>query len=243
MHTTTTSPTTLRTAQPLMARRLHRQVHHSQLTWHDEDDPQRAEVMRFIQTRFAATYGATVVAFMPILVSLMQQQQRTAVLGLRPASEGPLFLEQYFDAPIESVVQQQVAQPLTRDSLIEVGHLSATHHAASLLLFLTVGNLLLASGFRWLVFTATPTVAQMLGKLQLSLHQLGDADPARLADAADHWGSYYEQKPQVWVGDMASIRDSELAMSPGTSSLHWVTPLSSALMGSLRDRTCRLRAS
>ena len=64
-------------------------------------DPARAEVEAFIHAVFKNAYEADVTLFMPHLVALRDSNGiLMAAFGLRPASEGPLFLEQYLDTLI-----------------------------------------------------------------------------------------------------------------------------------------------
>jgi hypothetical protein len=65
---------------------------------------------------------------------------------------------------------------------------------------------LLAQDFRWIVFTATSTVRQILLGFGAPLVELARADGARVAGLRDDWGSYYETDPRVFAGYLPSSR-------------------------------------
>jgi hypothetical protein len=55
-------------------------------------------------------------------------------------------------------------------------------------------------GYEWVVFTATRELIGIFRKLGLSLLALAPADPSRLPEPADDWGSYYDSAPIVVAG-------------------------------------------
>ena len=59
---------------------------------------------------------------------------------------------------------------------------------------------LLAQDYRWIVFTATGALRQILEGFGAPLIELGRADPSSVATAADSWGRYYETDPRVFAG-------------------------------------------
>src|ERR1039457_3966979 len=78
-------------------------------------------VQRFISERFAATYGAQVISFMPRLFSLRgKQRELIGALGLRSAHE-TLFLERYLDSPVETAISNLVGTAVERHHVVEVG--------------------------------------------------------------------------------------------------------------------------
>ena len=54
-----------------------------------------------------------------------QPDARRAVVGLRPAMQGALFLEQYLDAPACQMIAARSGVPVRREQVIEVGNLAA----------------------------------------------------------------------------------------------------------------------
>lgn len=219
-----------------IARLLSRQLAQHAVSWHDEGSNGRNAVEDYIRARFARAYDAHVGHFMPALLALRQQDTLVAALGLRPAAEGPLFLERYLDRPVEQSLAAALRQPVPRDGIIEIGNLAADHHGASLMLFLTLGNLMRSAGYRWLVFSATPQVAGMMAKLHLDTRLLAPADPARLGHEASDWGSYYQTRPQVLVGDMDSVFAAEPCDPLQITPLRLFKDTGSALAGHLQQR-------
>lgn len=154
---------------------------------------------RLIQHRFAAQYDADVCSFMPFFLWLPELD---TVSGLKPASCGPLFLEQYLDQPIEQVVAAVAERPMSRDRIVEVGNLAVNSAGGARVLIAAMTSLLHSQGFEWVVFTATPALINSFKRMGLSPVPVANADPRRIAEA-DRWGSYYDARPQVMVGSIA----------------------------------------
>ena len=120
--------------------------------------------------------------------------------GWRGADAKPLFLENYLDAPIETILRTQTGQDLARERIVEVGNLASEKPGGSLQVILNLARHLDESGYEWVVFTATQELIGIFTKLGLPLLALAKADPARLGSAADDWGSYYDATPVVVAG-------------------------------------------
>ncbi|TPW09815.1 MAG: hypothetical protein FD130_2394, partial [Halothiobacillaceae bacterium] len=58
-------------------------------------------------------------------------------------------------------------------------------------------------GYEWVVFTATVQVRNNFAKFGIPLTYLDNADKARLGEAQNAWGSYYEQAPQIMAANTA----------------------------------------
>jgi hypothetical protein len=165
------------------------------------DAERRVELERFVQGCFARTWGARVSEFMPLLAALRSDAgELVGVLGMRPAEEGPLFLEQYLDRPVEQQVAQVARVPVFRGRITEVGNLAAVAPGGGRWLITALTAYLHAAGREWVVFTGGPELRNAFHRLGLNPLVLGPADPARLGAAADDWGRYYEQQPMVMAG-------------------------------------------
>ncbi|MDT4819630.1 Thermostable hemolysin [compost metagenome] len=139
---------------------------------------------------------------MPELLSMRNHHGAlSAVAGLRLASQGQLFLEQYLEAPAETLISQLAARPMARSQIVEVGNLASINSGNARLIIVAVTWLLHLRGLDWVVFTGAPTLINSFRRLGLEPLLLGDADPGRLGDA-QQWGTYYEQKPQVFTGSI-----------------------------------------
>ena len=175
-----------------------------QLRLHGPQDADRPEVERFIAGIFARRFGARVPAFAPLLVSLRDPGDGTivAAAGYRDARQGPLFLERYLAAPIESVLARHAAVAPERGVVVEIGHLAASRAGAGRLLMLQLGPHLEQQGFRWVVCTLTQELRRLMLRLGITPLALAKADPTALADGAADWGSYYEHGPVVLAGEL-----------------------------------------
>ncbi len=165
----------------------------------DRAAPGRAEVERFVRTAFAQRYGARVRELPACLMALRRAAgELTAVAGLRFAATGPLFLEQYLDAPIEAYLAP--ARSVAREGIVEIGSLSAHTPGQVRYLMIALAAYLYGAGYQWVVCTAVSSVRNTLSRLGLTPVLLGTANPARLGEAATEWGSYYEQHPHIIAG-------------------------------------------
>jgi hypothetical protein len=126
-----------------------------------------------------------------------------AAAGFRPANLERLFLEQYFDEPIEQVIAGKLGGPVRRREVGEIGNFASKHPCAARLLFLALANQLEAQGCTYAVATATRHLRRSLGRLSFHMTPLGKAEATRLGAAGDAWGGYYARDPQVLVGDIS----------------------------------------
>jgi Thermostable hemolysin len=170
------------------------------------DSPIRSDLEEFVRRRFERTHGAHVRSFMPTLLSIEDRwSQRVGVIGLRCAAEGPLYLEQYLDLPIERAIAARMATPPPdRRDIVEIGNLACPTGRAGLLAISVLPAYLVARGYAWIAFTATRTVRRLLQELNAPNFELAEARESRVATAPDHWGSYYAQEPRVHA---ARLRD------------------------------------
>ncbi len=176
----------------------------------------RDQVQQYIQHQFKAVYGATVSEFLPFLFTTQNAEGLTSVVGCQPAAtKDPLFLEAYLPQPVEQCLTGLFDDEVTRDDIIEVGNLVAGKLGASHLLFVLLAAIMDKAAYRWVVFTATEQVRQIMEKLHLQPHYLTEATAADLGDKGRDWGQYYVSHPQVVVGDlneaMATLRQDPMA--------------------------------
>ena len=157
----------------------------------------------FISQRFAEHYQARVRHFMPCLLGLHSADgQVQGAVGLRSAQRRPLFLERYLDEPIEQAVSRRSGVPISRGEIVEVGNLAAFGNASARLLIVALTDLLIAQGFRWVVFTGTSALLNSFQRLALDPLPLGLADPTRMGAELADWGSYYASRPQLMAGEI-----------------------------------------
>ena len=163
----------------------------------DQAAGDRAEVEGYIAAQFHDIYGARIRHFMPWLLSYGRGSTLQGALGIRPAGEEPLFLEQYLESPVETVLSDVAGAAVARGDIAEIGNLVATSRGGSRLLFLMLAELFAAADITWAIFTATPEVQHLLQKLTDNQKVLCVADGTRLGAALADWGSYYACRPAV----------------------------------------------
>lgn len=170
--------------------------------------PRREAFEQFIEARFDAAYGARVPVHYPVLMGLSAADGTVlAVAGVRFPEVETLFLETYLDGPVEQLVAGAFERPVSRESVVEIGSLAATTPGASLELFGALACWLAAvCGRRYAVATARPELTRLLQRAGFGMRTLGAADPARLGPASSAWGRYYDQRPQVFAGEIGMSR-------------------------------------
>jgi hypothetical protein len=173
--------------------------------WVTKDHPDRAGLQSFIATTFYKTYGADIHHFSDILVGCKDERgQWLAALGFSVLEKKKAFLESYLDLPLEMEIAAHLQENVLRSHIIEVGNLAAIHPGAGRTLIINMTRYLHEQGYKWVAFTATRNLLNSFKRLGIKLVQLAEADPKRLPDAGKNWGSYYDTKPQVMFGDIAS---------------------------------------
>jgi hypothetical protein len=162
---------------------------------------QRASIEAFIAERFRRVYGANVSHFGAHLLGLRDAAGTWhAAAGYTPAASGALFLEQYLDRPVEAVLSEAVGEAIPRARIVEVGNLAAVPPGFARSFVPELGRHLRAHEYRWVVFTATREVRNLLRRLCFHAYKLAPASRARLPGGAAGWGSYYAHAPQVMAG-------------------------------------------
>lgn len=163
----------------------------------------RASLEAFIAAAFLKTYGARLTHFCDTLIGCRDTQGRwMAAVGYSLGTVGDLFLEQYLDLPLEQAISARTGLDVARASVVEVGNLAANHAGAARALIVSMTRLLHSQGLHWVAFTATSGLLNSFSRLRLKPGVLAPADPRRLPDAGQHWGSYYQNQPQVMFGDI-----------------------------------------
>lgn len=191
------------------------------LDLHQAGSADRAKVEHFIHQRFAHQYGANISVFLPMLLSAADDKGISAALGFQAAGEPPLFLEQYLDCDIETMLALITRTDIRRDSIVEIGNLASGRQRATQTLFLLLAQMLHGAGYEWVVFTANRAVRTWLARMQMPAFIIREADPSRLPDKGANWGTYYDDRPVVLAANiehsfscmnthplMAHLRDS-----------------------------------
>jgi hypothetical protein len=127
---------------------------------------------------------------------------RWSVVGVRLANTEDLFLERYLDESIEPLISAAAERPVDRAGIVEVGNLAASDTGSARMSIIAITYLLAMGGLEWVAFTGNVGLVNSFHRLGLKPVTLCAADPERLGDERQHWGSYYESKPWVHVGNI-----------------------------------------
>lgn len=192
-----------------------RSTAHPLLCLHDDNAPRRVELEDFIHARYASIYQANIRHFLPFLLASWQGSQLQGALGLRPGASGTFFVENYLCNSIETIIAQQQSEYVPREQIIETGNLAGSR-GSSQLLFVVLTEVLYKAEFRWITFTATSLVINSLQRLGFAPQAVCEADVSRLGEDAQDWGSYYDNKPAVVIGNIEqayqTLQSNELAL-------------------------------
>ena len=157
----------------------------------------RSKVESFVLNKFQNRHSATIREYMPLLIDLGYDQDKSAAIGIRPGINRPFFLENYLDDPIELTLKQLAGAHVNRQSIVEIGNFAADNVRLGSLLFTLLAKALLVAGYEWMVFTATDEVERMINKLGCEQTILTDANASMVQQSSSDWGSYYDNNPKV----------------------------------------------
>ena len=181
--------------------------------WIDRAHPDRMDVQRFIADIFRRRHGAEIQYFTDVLIGCRDRDGKwAAALGFTPLACRGAFLEQYLDRPVEQVIARHEGpgnprHPVSRWDIVEVGNLAAIRAGAARSLILLMTRYLHRRHFRWVVFTATRELANSFARLSFAPVAMAPADPRKLNGAANRWGTYYDNRPQVMYGDIDAAHE------------------------------------
>lgn len=163
---------------------------------------------KLIERRYAAVFGASASPDYPdfLTVTPAWDDSPSAVLGVRFASTGPLFLEAYLDEAIEQAVSRRLGHLVERERIVEIGGLASDRSRATIALWARTSRDL-ADRADIAVAVLTAPLRLMFARLGLEILELCDADPARLGGSAADWGRYYELSPKVCLGRIAPAHE------------------------------------
>ena len=160
-------------------------------------DVERSAMQQFVAAEFLDKYGARVQQFMPWLLGLSCHDELVGVAGLRPAADGPLFIEQYLDRSIEAEVALHTGLPVARHRILEIGNLAGHYPGVTRSLFPLLTELIYMRGYAWGVCNTTHTVQNALFRLGIPFVPMVRAVPERLGNARFAWGTYYSTETTV----------------------------------------------
>ncbi|MBA6328520.1 thermostable hemolysin [Colwellia sp. MB02u-6] len=163
---------------------------------------QRSEIEQFIKQGFFKSYQAKVSVTMPHLLALCNGTYKAA-LGIRSGQDN-LFIEQYLFGAIE---QQPVfvKNNINRKDIVEIGHLFSNNQGFTLPLFMITAVSLFYLNYKYMVFSGTEKVVDLMAKSGVHCTHLGDAYQNKIQTSTDNWGSYYATNPKVIAVSLSNV--------------------------------------
>ncbi|MBA6232140.1 MULTISPECIES: thermostable hemolysin [unclassified Colwellia] len=163
---------------------------------------QRNEIEQFIKQGFFKSYQAKVSVTMPHLLALCNGTYKAA-LGIRSGRDD-LFIEQYLLGPVE---QQPVfvQNNIHRKDIVEIGHLFSNNQRFTLPLFMITAVSLFYMNYKYMVFSGTEKVVNIMAKSGVHCTHLCDAHENKIQTSTDHWGSYYATNPKVIAVSLSDV--------------------------------------
>lgn len=174
------------------------------------DHAERAQVIEYVKQTFRRVYAAEPNSFMPHFIRVSDHQRNyKAIIGYRDAEHQQLFLETYFNEPIENVLSSHIGEPVTRASIVEVGNLAEAKAGDARLAIIAATAFLHTAGYRWVVFTGVSRLRNAFRRLGLEPQELVEADDSRLSEEERKaWGSFYSERPVVCFGNIRTGHDN-----------------------------------
>ena len=190
------------------------------------ESPQQVMALQtYIQAAYTLEFNARIPHFLPCLLGLYRADGTlVGACGLNHASEGPLYLEQYLEQPIEAAINTRLGVYPARNRIIEVGNLACSEPGNARLMFAALCRLLCDNALDHVVFTSTAKLRNSFHRLSLSLIELAPARADQVGEDANAWGAYYHCQPKVMVGDLNQGRQ---ALAQGSLLLSLLAPMPS----------------
>jgi hypothetical protein len=168
-----------------------------------QDSPERRTVEHFLAQEFKKSYDADIRVHYPTLMSVQDETGAIlGALGFRFAKSEKLFLEQYLDAPVESLISKSCDKKIQRQDIVEVGNLASYGNGASIFMFTALSAYMVYQGMQYITVTATDFLHRYFSLLGVDSVTLGYADQSRLLDAGESWGTYYDTNPRILAGSI-----------------------------------------
>lgn len=184
----------------------------------DRDSIARSALEARIRSGFGTHFEACVAGFMPRFAYYEHSSGGTGVIGVRGASEEPLYLENYLERPIEDQISRVVDSQVSRDRIAEVGQFVVDERGIVTSFFRDLVPFLADQGYEWVCFTGTNRIRAILKRAGLEGLPIAAADQELVANTPDSWGTYYEHDPIVIVGKLDDPHGRWCASDAGIST-------------------------
>jgi len=201
----------------LQMEEIYQQTFSAKINYFEQGVPERTHLEDFICGVYKKYYNADIDQFYPNLLAIESRadNKRTikAVAGIRSAEHEPLFSEYYLANNLEDEIRQHLGgkdnRAVSRKTIVEVGNLAPANVGQMRWLITSITGFLYSAGFKYLVFTGVPGISNSFTRMNIPLTVLAEAKRESLPEAIrDKWGpEYYQNKPMVFLGDIAQGYD------------------------------------
>lgn len=188
------------------------------------------DISTSIRESYHQIYNASLSRCMPWLLGMYDARgELRAACGVQTASQGVFYLEQYLDAPVETMLSARINLPVSREKIVEIGNFTAHDGASARVMYAAICLLLNQYHYSWIVFTGTRKIRNIFHRLHLQPMLLTPASAARLGDTAQEWGEYYQHDPQVMAGELTNgkttLRQTSMLLNLFTTlpDAPWIT--------------------
>ncbi len=166
------------------------------------DEPGYDAACNFTSSTYRSKLDCKLSSFYPRLNVLEGTDGIESVCGLREAGKETLFLEQYLDRPVETLIGDAFNE-VSRTEIVEIGGFASVSRIAALHLMGLTAVALREEGYRYVVCTANRSIRCCLHKLGIRFEELAVASSNDLSGVGkDEWGRYYETAPLVLAGSI-----------------------------------------
>ncbi len=162
----------------------------------------RNEIETFIKQGFAKTYDAKISISTPYLLALSNGSFKAA-LGLRSGRD-ELFIEQYLSRAIEKE-PFFMNNNVNRETIVEFSHLFSNAKRFTIPLFMVTAVALFYLDYKYVVFSGTEKVVQLLDNAGVKTTFISEADQTKIQKSTDEWGSYYSTNPKIIAVSLVQI--------------------------------------
>jgi Na+/H+ antiporter NhaC len=92
-----------------------------------------------------------------------------------------------------------------RKDIVEIGHLFSNNQRFTIPLFMITAVSLFYMNYKYMVFSGTEKVINLMSKSGVNCTHLCDANENKIESSTDEWGSYYSTNPKVIAVSLSDV--------------------------------------
>lgn len=174
---------------------------------------------QFIKDKFKRQYNADINITYPYVASIQDHTGVLCAAGFRFAKNEKLFLEQYFDKPVEDIIGVE------RFKIVEIGNLAVDDFTKLFKFLAEVSEYLIDSNIETVCITATEKLARILQRRDIQGYILTEANPSDLQESNENWGEYYSTNPKVYTFNLkeniTKLQELSYVFKRGYKNVHY----------------------